>query len=133
MSPALVTYMTLYLGMLRLPKIPLLRRGDYSYGLYLYGFPLQQAVRHGIPGGDLPPVNILVSMPLAIAVAMLSWHFVEAPVLRLKRKLGWLGAWETRVGGALRGLARPASRPAPSSSRPAATGVAAALNEDGAR
>jgi len=41
--PALV-YITAFLGVSRLPKLPLFSRGDYSYGIYLYGFPVQQAV-----------------------------------------------------------------------------------------
>ena len=30
--------------MQRLPKVPFLSSGDYSYGIYLYGFPFTQAL-----------------------------------------------------------------------------------------
>lgn len=42
-TPPLV-YVTVYLGLLPLPRIPLLDRGDYSYGIYLYAMPVQQTL-----------------------------------------------------------------------------------------
>lgn len=76
-----VTYMTVYLGLLNIPKLPVLMDGDYSYGLYLYAFPMQQL--HAWL--NVPPLlwwtNILVALPLALIWAMLSWHLVEKRVL----------------------------------------------------
>jgi peptidoglycan/LPS O-acetylase OafA/YrhL len=59
------------------------RFGDYSYGLYLWGFPIQQAVAHFAPQ-LAPSGNILLAWPLAMLLAVLSWHLVEQPALRLK-------------------------------------------------
>ena len=47
-TPPLV-YVTVYLGLLPLPKIPLLDRGDYSYGIYLYAMPVQQSFAYAFP------------------------------------------------------------------------------------
>lgn len=59
------------------------RFGDYSYGLYLYGFIMQQLVALWFP--DFGPWrSLLLSFPLALACAIASWHLVEKPALRLK-------------------------------------------------
>jgi peptidoglycan/LPS O-acetylase OafA/YrhL len=62
----------------------LTRRGDLSYGLYLYAFPIQQALvaTVGTPGGALG--NFAITAILAGGCAALSWHFVEKPALRAK-------------------------------------------------
>lgn len=62
----------------------LTRHGDYSYGLYLYAFPAQQALVSalGTPGGALG--NFAMATIVAGAFAVLSWHYVERPALRLK-------------------------------------------------
>ena len=59
------------------------RFGDYSYGLYLWGFPVQQAIASHWPG--LPAeCNALLAWPLAMLMAVLSWHVIEEPALALK-------------------------------------------------
>ncbi len=62
------------------------RFGDYSYGLYLWGFPVQQAVSVSIGKPVHPWVNLAVSLPIALALAIASWHFVEKPALRWKTR-----------------------------------------------
>jgi peptidoglycan/LPS O-acetylase OafA/YrhL len=84
--PLILTYVTIYLGLSALPTLNFIRRGDYSYGIYLYGFPITQALvtigpqlrGHGF-------ILFLVTTPITFAFAMLSWHLVERPTLRLKR------------------------------------------------
>jgi len=61
-------------------------KGDFSYGIYLYGFPLQQLVVHFWKGAIHPLVLFGCVMPLALLAGMLSWHLVEHPFLRLKPK-----------------------------------------------
>jgi len=60
------------------------RLGDYSYGVYLWGFPLQQAVAQALPS-PTPTLITLCSLPLALTLGVLSWHLLEHPLLRLKR------------------------------------------------
>lgn len=60
---------------------------DYSYGLFLYGFPSQQALLATWP--ELAPMLLFgAASALALAFSVLSWHLVEAPALRLKRGRG---------------------------------------------
>jgi peptidoglycan/LPS O-acetylase OafA/YrhL len=61
------------------------RFGDYSYGLYLWGYPAQQAVAALHP--KLPFLaNAACGFVLALLLAMASWHAVEKPALRLKAR-----------------------------------------------
>jgi peptidoglycan/LPS O-acetylase OafA/YrhL len=62
------------------------RFGDYSYGLYLWAFPLQQAVSTMIGVPVRPWVNFVISLPLTLVVAMASWHWIEKPALRWKSR-----------------------------------------------
>jgi peptidoglycan/LPS O-acetylase OafA/YrhL len=81
-----VTYCMVYLGMLPLPRIRLLQMGDYSYGVYLYGFPIQQTLAHYFPVfREYWPLLFCVAAPLTLSFAMLSWHFIEYPTLGLKK------------------------------------------------
>jgi peptidoglycan/LPS O-acetylase OafA/YrhL len=72
------------------------RYGDLSYGLYIYGWPAEQAVVRAL-GGAAPWWQVLaLALPSAAAMAFLSWHLVEAQALKLKP----------------RGARRPAAAPA---------------------
>jgi peptidoglycan/LPS O-acetylase OafA/YrhL len=60
------------------------RIGDYSYGLYIYAFPLQQQMYFYHPGMSWQK-GLLLTYPLILGMAILSWHFVEKPALNLKK------------------------------------------------
>jgi peptidoglycan/LPS O-acetylase OafA/YrhL len=70
--------------------------GDYSYGLYILCFPIQQTFVAFDPGIG-PGALFACSFPAVLAVAILSWHFIEHPALRQK---AWAG---DSVGSLLRG------------------------------
>lgn len=59
--------------------------GDFSYGMYLFAFPIQQLlVQHF--GSALTPLRLfLAAFPLTLLCAAVSWHLVEAPSLTLKK------------------------------------------------
>jgi peptidoglycan/LPS O-acetylase OafA/YrhL len=59
------------------------RFGDYSYGIYLWGFPVQQMWAAVAPEMS-SPANSLAAFPAALALAVASWHLIEQPALRLK-------------------------------------------------
>lgn len=60
------------------------RRGDYSYGVYLYAWPVQQLVTQAF-GPQAPwPLLLLVALAITAVCAWLSWHLVERWTLRLK-------------------------------------------------
>jgi peptidoglycan/LPS O-acetylase OafA/YrhL len=71
-------------------KIPILRcltaRGDLSYGLYIYAFPVQQSIVH-FWGQYLNWIEVFgISLTISLMLASASWHFIEMPALRLKKK-----------------------------------------------
>lgn len=60
------------------------RFGDPSYGIYLYGFPVQQAL-FAVGGSSMGPLeNTALAVPVAVALAYLSWHLVEKRALSFK-------------------------------------------------
>lgn len=63
----------------------LTERGDISYGVYVYGWPMQQLVW---PIGDGHPmhwaINTAIALPLAMLAGLGSWLLVEKPALRFK-------------------------------------------------
>ena len=78
------SYLVIYLAFAGRKVIPAARFGDLSYGLYIYGWPAEQAVVRAL-GGAAPWWQVLaLALPAALALALLSWHLVEAPALRLK-------------------------------------------------
>lgn len=79
----LLTYGTLWLG-LRV-RLPMIRRTDISYGLYLYGWPAQQ-LAWMLPLGKTVAGNIAIATAIAVPCALASWWLVERPALRLKRR-----------------------------------------------
>lgn len=79
-----LVYIMMFLGVTPLPKVPFFDRGDYSYGIYLYGFPIQQMVVHYL--GPVHPLEIFaIASPVVVLLAIFSWHCVEKPTLRLRK------------------------------------------------
>lgn len=62
------------------------RLGDYSYGIYIYAFPVQQLMAHVFPGMT-PLANIAAAAPVTIFLAFLSSHLIEEPALAQVRPL----------------------------------------------
>lgn len=64
---------------LRLPALP--RGGDWSYGVYIYGWPVAQLLVHLMPG--LSPVALAAaSLAATLPLAAASWWLVESPALK---------------------------------------------------
>ena len=60
------------------------RYGDFSYGMYLYAFPIQQMLILHF-AAELSPYRLFaVAFPLTLLCAAVSWHLVERPCLSLK-------------------------------------------------
>ena len=62
-----------------LPPLNWPRHIDYSYGLFLYGFPVQQSLLALWPGLEPLPFFALAA-PLALVPAALSWHLLEKKI-----------------------------------------------------
>jgi peptidoglycan/LPS O-acetylase OafA/YrhL len=83
------TYVTVFLGVANPARNQVVLSGDYSYGIYLYGFPLQQAFAHLWPGLNLASAAAIV---MTVGFAAFSWWFVERPALaarKLIKKIRW--------------------------------------------
>jgi peptidoglycan/LPS O-acetylase OafA/YrhL len=78
-------YLTFYLGFLDVRWLPKIRRRDLSYGVYLYGWPVQQVVVMLVPGQSAM-FNTVVSCACALILAFLSWQLIENPALKLKKR-----------------------------------------------
>jgi peptidoglycan/LPS O-acetylase OafA/YrhL len=75
----LLTYMP------RLPLPPL--KGDLSYGLYVYAFPVQQVIVATL-GSILSPLLLaFLTVLITVPIAALSWRWLESPALRLVTRL----------------------------------------------
>ncbi|MEG6567632.1 acyltransferase [Thermoanaerobacterium saccharolyticum] len=62
----------------------LIAKRDYSYGIYIYAFPIQQIVINYTNFSFLS--KTLICIIITLCLAMVSWHFVELPFLNLKPK-----------------------------------------------
>jgi peptidoglycan/LPS O-acetylase OafA/YrhL len=62
------------------------RMGDYSYGLYIYAFPLQGLAVWLVPGQGVW-LNIAIATPLTVICAVVSWHYVERPAMQGRFRL----------------------------------------------
>jgi peptidoglycan/LPS O-acetylase OafA/YrhL len=77
MAVAVLGYVCLAIS-LRAPRIA--PPGDFSYGVYIYGWPVAQTLVHVQPGigpGALALASLAGTLPVAIA----SWYAVEQPLL----------------------------------------------------
>lgn len=83
-------YITIFIGATRIPKLPIYGHGDYSYGIYLYGNPIQQAVRAALPWTDTAFLNLLIAIPIISLFAMFSWHLPEKWVLRQRKRFSFV-------------------------------------------
>lgn len=83
----LFAYLAIYLGLSAWFAIPLLAGLDYSYGIYLYGYPVQQTLIHFMPGMRNYVLFFFVSAVPTVLLAALSWHFIEKPALGLKKRV----------------------------------------------
>lgn len=75
------------------------RKRDFSYGLYIYGWPVQQmAAYFGATELGLVPY-MLISLAGAGVLAAGSWFFIESPALRRKdvTQLSWFRAEPARA------------------------------------
>jgi peptidoglycan/LPS O-acetylase OafA/YrhL len=80
-ATAPLTYVTIFLGLTRPPKTFITAAGDYSYGVYLYGFPIQQAYACLFPHFRVWWASLLFTLPIVLGLAFLSWTLVESRVL----------------------------------------------------
>lgn len=60
--------------------------GDYSYGVYIYAFPVQEMLAY-LFKGIVPVVMMALTFPVALITAVLSWHLLEKPCMSMRHTL----------------------------------------------
>jgi len=88
-----VGYLTIYLGLTNPRRIRFLKDADLSYGIFIYGFVIQQIFASLGPWARHWYLNIAVALPFTIAAAALSWLFIERPALKLRKHLTQMEDW----------------------------------------
>jgi peptidoglycan/LPS O-acetylase OafA/YrhL len=91
----LLVYCVVYLGVCEFPTFDKIVSGnDYSYGMYLYGYPISQTIiffLHPLffwwPGVLRITTVMILSVLCTLVFATFSWHAIEKPALALKRIL----------------------------------------------
>jgi peptidoglycan/LPS O-acetylase OafA/YrhL len=80
-------YLTVYLGLLNPKRNKIVLSGDYSYGIYLYGYPIQQAFATLGSWTHHWWLDVIVCLPIAAIFAAFSWRIIESPAQKLKKPL----------------------------------------------
>jgi peptidoglycan/LPS O-acetylase OafA/YrhL len=84
--PLFGAYLLLYAAFHRTVRLySFARYGDFSYGLYIYAFPVQQLLIHYFQPALTPLRLFLTASVITLLLAAASWHVIEAPCLRLGR------------------------------------------------
>lgn len=82
--PFFLAHTTLFLALYPPLVMKSLSEGaDFSYGIYLYAYPIQQLLVMLLGPHD-PYLNTLLAFLLTVPMAALSWYLVEKPALGLK-------------------------------------------------
>jgi peptidoglycan/LPS O-acetylase OafA/YrhL len=93
--PIFGTYTIFFLAFLPSKRIRrFAKSGDYSYGMYLFGFPIQQLVTMYsgyalltlLPGFANRCLLFVIVFAITYLCAAASWRFIEYPCLKLKRR-----------------------------------------------
>jgi peptidoglycan/LPS O-acetylase OafA/YrhL len=87
-----IAYFTNYIGLLNPPRDRFLMSGDYSYGLYVFSYPVQQVIA-SYPQMRIWWLNDLIALPISLAIAFVSWHLLEKRALGLRGRLVNLEGW----------------------------------------
>jgi peptidoglycan/LPS O-acetylase OafA/YrhL len=87
-APTFGSYLVIWLALSSAVRLPnLARYGDFSYGVYVYAFPVEQIVTMIMAANATWYWTGLISAPIALLLGCLSWKLVERPALALKGRL----------------------------------------------
>jgi peptidoglycan/LPS O-acetylase OafA/YrhL len=85
-----LTYIMAYIGASNVPMPKALHDRDYSYGIYLYAMPIQQVMIQMFPSVRDPVAQLFLALPATILFAAFSWHCIEKPILRQRKRFSFV-------------------------------------------
>jgi peptidoglycan/LPS O-acetylase OafA/YrhL len=81
-----LSYLIMFLAFIKNNHVQYFAKyGDFSYGLYIWAFPVQQMLVLRFKDMDSYS-NFFIATGVTLILAILSWHLVEKKALRLKPK-----------------------------------------------
>lgn len=86
-----LAYLVIWIGSTPIAIPKFLERGDYSYGIYLYHVPVLQSLQSLFHFSSWWTLTLAAIVPVTV-FAMMSWHFIEKPVLKMRRRFSLVGA-----------------------------------------
>jgi peptidoglycan/LPS O-acetylase OafA/YrhL len=96
--PVAGTYLVFYVAFARwIPLQRVGRFGDFSYGTYLFAFPIEQLLMMKLGHAVAPWMLFAMATPLTLLAAVVSWYAVERRFLRPERRKE-IPAAETEAG-----------------------------------
>ena len=66
---------------------PIAKIGDISYGMYIWGWPVQQTI-YQLTGDIEPMLLFVLAVPVTAVFAFVSFHAVEKPAMNMRRPMG---------------------------------------------
>jgi len=82
-----IPYFIMYLAFV--PKNAIItnwgKKTDISYGIYIYGMPVQQAIIAVLGVAVYPELISLLAISLLVPIAWLSWNVIEKTALQFKK------------------------------------------------
>lgn len=89
-----ISYGALWFGFAGIPGLRAYNRlGDYSYGMYIYAFPVEQVIATTLHPAS-PWTMIAIGFPITLVLAVASWTWIEAPALANRHVLA--AQWRLR-------------------------------------
>lgn len=86
-QPILGSYLLFYLAFTQTISFKnFSKAGDFSYGIYVYAWPVQQLVIVFFEKHLNISLLFMLSLMFTLPLAWLSWHYVEKPFLNFKKK-----------------------------------------------
>lgn len=82
----ILPYIVFYVAYANIPKLANFGKyGDFSYGMYIYAFPIQQTIMHF--GKQYLSVwsFFLLAFMTTLILAAISWKYIEKPALKFKK------------------------------------------------
>lgn len=82
-----LAYVVLYCSFIKTTRVKnFAKKGDYSYGIYIWAWPVQQMVVQFVP--NLSVLSLfLISSSITMVFAYCSWHLIEKRAMQLKKQL----------------------------------------------